>query len=201
MSGPGVRPSVDFEPAGVLPARSRRRPDPVVVTIALVVIGLAIAVLKPWGTTSESATVTPTGPPTASSETSVAPLVEPGDRAIAAAIGAAFRPHDGWGVAVITAAVGRDSLTAFRERWWPATPGVPAGASPLALSAAGVVALGITSPRRDTPLDVRAFYFRPDVGWQWLDVAPAPARDAAALALLPPTVPGVKGAPGAPGPS
>ena len=193
--------SAAFEPEPLGPRR--RRVDPVLVGVVVVVIALAVAVIKPWA-----------GPDTDVASTSARPsastgLPSPAASASGAPItwsnaSAASRPHATWGVRAIVPASKMED-PGFAERWAEATrvpsgpygPGDPdvgnatrwAAVPPTA--GADVLALGLTFPPDELPLDVRVLGAT-EAGWTWLDTNPLdPSPAVGAVLFAPPRIDGI----------
>ncbi len=118
---------------------------------------------------------------------------------------AATRPHDTWGARTIVPAAKMED-PGVTERWAEATrvpsgpygPGDPdvgnatrwAAAPPTA--GADVLALGLTFPPDELPLDVRVLGAT-EAGWIWLDTTPMdPSPAVGAVLFLPPRIDGVE---------
>lgn len=179
--------SVEFEPVKL--GRQRRRLDPVAVGLAVVVIALVVAVVKPWG---DVAPRTGSGPGPATSEpptteTSVdpdnsPPFAEPPPPAWADVVPVVSR-RDEWGIRAIVfgPAAGESGVSRqYAERWIAAGAG-ERGAMVLDVRDARVIALGVTFPPAETPLDVRIWQHHADRDLEWIDARPlneVPARGA-----------------------
>lgn len=136
-----------------------------VLGVAVVVIGLVVAIAKPWEQ-GPAAETTAKASADATGKVSALPSAAPDDRgSITAAVATAIVPHDAWGVRAIVRA------PAEQERWVAVGEGSGSGAPTVIGSLDdAIVALGITAPRRSTPLDVRIWRPTAEGGWTWLDV-------------------------------
>ncbi len=174
MSTGDPQGSVEFEPVPLGPRR--RRVDPVLIGVVIVVIGLGAAIVKPWdapsGRPAGRADAGPSGPlPSAAATGGVAPA-GPAPVATIIRIMDAERLHDAWGVrAIVQPSAGEGSRA--EERWVPVP--VPDGAAADRGATIGsrdepILAIGVTTPLLDTPLDTRVSRATSDGGWEWLDV-------------------------------
>ena len=174
---------VEFEPVRLGPRR--RRLDPVAAGAALVTIALALSVVKPWGdgpasngeiavpVTSPAAPMT-TPEPAATPGTVIPRIISAASRSVPSwsEIKPVLGQHDSWGVRAILMGGG-----SFHERWFR----FPAGGSAMstAFLDAGddvIVALGVTFPPSQAPLDVR-LWRETGHGLDWVDTEaldPAP---------------------------
>ena len=167
--------SVDFEPVR-LDAR-RRRVDPVAVGAVIVAIALVVSVVKPWGDAAILATVGDASiepGAQAASDSASPPSSAALPRVITARaessptwaqLGPVVRRHEAWGIRAVVRADGR-----YAERWFE----FPSGgtATPTMVVEVGdrsVVALGITFPPSQTPLDVR-IWRKTSRGFAWVDI-------------------------------
>lgn len=167
-----------------------------VVAVALLV-GLGLAIAKPWGGggPDDPALVAPS--PSASAEAAApspepaAPvLLDPADPWLAVGLLSAVEARDQWGISALSDGPPSGSLIpAFEEAWQRAVPTAGGPVAPLILNAPGPVrALAITAPSGDIPLDVRAWTRLTGGGWGWLLVARSASGHPAALpVLLPPS--------------
>lgn len=187
--------SVDFEPVKLDPRR--RRIDPVVIGAIVVVVALATAVLKPWEPHEAAAPAAPSpiaarasGLPGASGRPPVpaaspSASLAPGFLAMPtwAEVGPAVAEREEWGIWTIvvdqTARV--IGVTSYSERWFPLSR------SPGSETTFGddldraIVALGITFPPSDAPLDARIWRVHDDGRLEWVDahaIDPVPSRGA-----------------------
>lgn len=181
---------VEFEPRPV--GGRRRRLDPLAVAALAVAVGIALAVVKPWTSpgTGERADASPAianeGIGAPGSEAPVA-SASAAEEAPASAIlpitwslaASALEGHEAWGVRAIIRdprqRSGRPDVeppSRFVERWG-ASRRNRQGVEQARLGTAdqGVLALGLTFPADELPLDVR-IWRATDAGWTWLD-APA----------------------------
>ena len=181
----------EFEPTRLAPRR--RRLDPVLVGALIVVAAVAAAVVKPWDLAPTEGDASASAPPAVASGAVGAPATSA--PLIPAPSDGSWTP-DGPAVGspAITWSQAAAAITA-REAWGvraivldpaPATNEAPAGASAglaerwmvaeaqpaqveLGSIDAGVLALGVTFPPDDLPLDVRIWRATAS-GWRWLDV-------------------------------
>lgn len=186
--------SVDFDPVKLGPRP--RRVDPVRALVLTVVIGLAIAIVKPW---APNATPDAPGPSLAiappSMEPSGSPTPAPTARVSRAAVSTgvpaptwaevapAIKAHDQWGVRAILVArrpnVGLPASPRFQERWSRTKPDL-AGVDTayVARDEQSIVALGITFPPDIAPLDVRIWRLHANDRLEWIDARPLESGDA-----------------------
>ncbi|CAN5489189.1 hypothetical protein BH20CHL7_BH20CHL7_16460 [soil metagenome] len=187
----------DIEPVRV--GDRRRRVDPLVIGVLVVIVGVASAVLKPWGAEPAVPTRDPSflpGQAEPNTIDSAVPAgsgdllpVDPDDPRSVVAMLAALEFHDAWGVrAVVDGTVGG----AFDERWRRAVPTAGGPVAPLIIATGSPIrAIGVTAPAGRTPLAVRAWALAPSGDWAWLDARrPASDRPGADLLLLPPRIDG-----------
>ncbi len=172
--------SVEFERAPIGPRRPRL--DPVRIGVAIVVVALLVAIVKPWerptpgegAVSSDAAASASAAVPSSDAAVSASPIDSgapgpPDDAASIAGIAAAMRPHDAWGIRAIVA------TPADEERWVPVDPGSADGRSgEIGSRDEPITALGVTTPRAQTPLDVRVWRPTDDGDVEWLDVRPIP---------------------------
>ncbi len=201
--------SAEFEPTPLTPRR--RRVDPAVIGALVVVAGIGLAVLKPWVSPvpeSQAARATPPGSgaigdvatavpaPSRSSAPAVIDSTPPIPWSIASE---ALEPHDAWGVRAIVRGRETGSGTpgdgpgaGLVERWTEletATGGMETAL--LSTADQGVLALGLTFPPDELPVDVRIFR-ETERGWQWLDAEPIGVSPAVgAFLFAPPRIGGV----------
>jgi hypothetical protein len=189
--------SVEFDPVRV---RRRRRFDPLLVIVPVVILAVVIAIAKPWDAGEGSsiaqaspaasasagaaaAEASPSRPPTP--RTSPSPIAGEGPplpswSELADVVGS----HHEWGVLAVTGRVDRFTASGvdagFAASWVPA--GVAAdvvGPNPDVRSGeADVIGLGVTFPRNDAPRDIRVWLQRNGGGPEWIDVVPVPGRAA-----------------------
>jgi hypothetical protein len=183
--------SVEFEPVRL--GRRRRRVDPIVLTAAAVVVGLLVAVLKPWGTSESVGKAIVAVPPAASAASDLtgphatASVAIP--RIIEArapsgltwdALDGVVRRHETWGVrAIVIDRSTPDTPIGARSRlveaWFPvAMDGIDAPSVQVDPSGRSIVALGLTFPPAHTPLDVR-IWRATSAGLEWVDTQPVDA--------------------------
>lgn len=196
----------EFEPAPLTPRR--RRVEPVVVAALVVAAAIGLAVLKPWASPIPDDTVTRASPvgsgaigdaatarpsPTRASAAAAIVSTPPIPWSIAAD---ALEPHASWGVRAIvrgrqtgSGSPGDGPGTGLIERWTElesAADGTETALLPTADQ--GVLALGLTFPADELPLDVRIFRDT-ERGWQWLDSEPlGPSPAVGAFLFAPPRI-------------
>lgn len=201
----------EFEPAPLAPRR--RRVDPVSIGALVVAIGILAAIVKPWdardgdpgiatapsssagiGSPSTSA---PSGDPAGSAGAATAPPVSSPPIGWGRAA-EAIVPHDRWGVRAIVLDPEPDATGSphpgpvLVERWEPAEAAADALARvQLGTADQGVLALGVTFPPDELPLDIRVWRDT-DAGWVWLDTPRIGSSPAFGGQLLgPPRVDGI----------
>lgn len=176
--------SVEFEPTRL---GRRRRLDPLLLGAIGVVIAVLAAVAKPWGapdgdgdrgaaspaTASPIAAAVPSASPPVSSTTT-----HPGGSQTRSAsvpdwsdIGRAVRRHESWGIRVILRAPASDGPpTRIVERWFglPSGDGEPPAVA-VDVGRVPILALGVTFPTAQLPLDVRVWRIGP-ADPEWLDI-------------------------------
>ncbi|MBA3876206.1 MAG: hypothetical protein C0498_04590 [Anaerolinea sp.] len=177
--------SVEFEPVKL--GRRRRSIDPAMVGLVVVAAAIAIAIVKPWGVAGPATTA------------HASPTIEPSGRepepspASAAAVPPSWldvtqvvSPRREWGIrTIVTGAspkASSGSSPRYTERW------IAVGANSTDDTTATVdardnivVALGVTFPPAEAPLDVRIWLDRGRRGLEWIDARPindVPARGA-----------------------
>lgn len=180
--------SVDFDPVKLGPRR--RRVDPVRVVIVAIVVGLTVAIVKPWASTATPDAPAPSvavAPPASSPSSSPTPglraptaptLVSTGIPAPTwAEMSPIIEPHDRWGVRAILVArrpnVGTPANPRFQERWSRTTPdlnGVDTAYIPR--DDQSVVALGVTFPDDVEGLDARIWRLHANDELEWIDARP-----------------------------
>ena len=191
-------------------APRRRRFDPVVGVAAVVVLGIGLAVLKPWdGDAGSGRVASPdTSPPEALAATPDPPGAtdDPTTARPASGPSIAWRQvapimqvRDAWGVRAIVRdpepAAASEQPTAGRltERWAEVTA-VEGDAEPVVLETPdqGVLALGVTFPSDALPLDMRVWLEADDGTWVWIGAKPLdPAPAFGGYLLGSPTVRGL----------
>ncbi len=194
----------EFAPERLTGGRSRRL-DPLVIGAAVVVVGLAVAIVKPWGATEPTASVLPSDAPAvstapaASAVAQVPAVTGPADGPIGLALppvgweeaAIVVRDHEAWGIRTLIDDPEPGSSDAVER--WSALPG--SGRSPdgpevvLPSDAEAILALGLTFPTGDTPLDARIWRAVGD-GWEWLAADPLAADGVGAFLFAPPKVAG-----------
>ena len=181
--------SAEFAPER-LSTGSRRRLDPLAIGAIVVVAGLGLAVVKPWGATSESAVATAsapaevaeTAPATTDAPTVPKPAVtgrQEGPIGLTAPLlswataDAALRDHDAWGIRTLIADPDPDPAAATTEaqvveRWTEIRADrSPTKAIHLLSGDRAILAIGLTFPHDQAPLDTRLWREVED-GWEWL---------------------------------
>jgi hypothetical protein len=194
--------SVDFDPVRVRP--NRRRIDPVVVGIIVVLIALAVAIIKPW---EDHDVAIVTGPSSAAPAVAASTDV-PGSDAVGpiehaqrvpgrppptwSDLAPALTDHATWGVAAVVlgprAEAVAPSASGYLELWSPAVVD-DAGVEDAYVARAqeSIVALGVTVPRSVVPEDVRIWRIHDDGGLEWIDADPVVGRavDGTVLTIQP----------------
>ena len=177
--------SVEFDPIKLGPRR--RRVDPVVVGVLVVVIALGVAVVKPWVPSERSDAPGPSAaiaiaPPATSLGPTASPLATQGPPATPRPspspswtdIAPILDVHRAWGVEAVlllpatTASQGRPSrLVSY---WSPAAPG-PDGPQSAYISRddQSIVALGVTYPADEVPVDARIWLVHAGNELEWMD--------------------------------
>jgi hypothetical protein len=193
VDAPDRRESLDVEPIPIRRDR-RRRSDPLVVGVIVVLLGLGLAIAKPWsderaldGIADGTATVPPSAVPDPPSTTATGGF-DPLDPDAAAGLVDVIGTPDAWGVVTVT--FGRDGRnvvwqSAITTEGGPVAPLIVIGTLP-------VHVLGVTAPADETPLGIRVWGRGHDGQWHWLDIGRiVPVVPAADLLLPPPRVDGV----------
>ena len=176
--------SVDFDPVKIGPRP--RRFDPIRVLILTVVVGLAVAIVKPWEPNGTPAVPAPSGAQAvASASPSVSPTPVP-VRTVQTAVSTGLpaptwdevalvvQAHDTLGVRAIVVArrqnLGSGADPRFQELWSRAIR-APDGVDTayVAHDEKPIVALGITFPPDAAPLDVRIWRLHADGELEWID--------------------------------
>lgn len=185
--------SVDFDPVKVGPRR--RRVDPVRVLFLTVVLGLTLAIIKPWAPNATRDVPAPSvavAPPATSSSGSPTPaptaritrtaVSTDGSAPDWAEVAPVIKFHDQLGVRAILAArrpnVGSPATPRFQERWSRITPDL-AGVDTayVARDDQSIVALGVTFPPDVAPLDVRIWRLHANDELEWIDARPLEPAD------------------------
>jgi hypothetical protein len=192
---PGREPlAASFETRPLVPRR--RRFDPVVGVVACIVLGLGLAVLKPWEAGPDVDTAVGATASAAPSAAASSPAPAASDGAAAAGpvlapsvawrrVAPVVRTRDAWGVRAIvrdpaaTPATESGTDDPLTERWAAVRP-VDGDARPVVLETPdqGILALGVTFPPDELPLDVRVWLAAADDTWTWVGanpLHPAPA--------------------------
>ena len=186
--------SVDFDPVRLGPRR--RRVDPVLVGVVIVMIGLAAAVLKPWESGSESGrprasaaapVAAATGAAPASTGVSVGP--SPIGRPLSGDVAPSrlsptwddIRPYatarDAWGVDAIVddspRPAGASGPNTYRELWSELNRTAAATyAVDITADDRPVVAIGVTFPFDEVPQDARIWRVHAGRQLEWIDARP-----------------------------
>jgi hypothetical protein len=182
--------SVDFDPVRLRP--NRRRIDPVVVGIVVVVLGIAAAVAKPWEGDHQVATEAATTPPPAaiaSAAHSAAPLAivpqpvqAPGPPPPTwSDMAPAVSNHAQWGVAALVVGLPPASAappaSGFLELWSASVVGKGGSESAyVARDQQSIVALGATMPPGAAAEDARIWRVHDDDRLEWIDAHPLAGR-------------------------
>jgi hypothetical protein len=181
----------------------RRRIDPLFLGVAAVVVAIGFLIVKPWQAPSQgsASTLRPSGAfaaapsvavPTGSSHASAAPQAGPDAPYLDwAEVTGVLQPHEEWGARAIIQTVGPEAVGAvsgLAERWAPLPSEGPTAALPSDEQA--VLALGLTFPPTDAPVDVRILQAISDGTWRWLDARPVGDAPIGSFLFLPPTVDG-----------
>jgi hypothetical protein len=166
--------SVEFEPVR-LDAR-RRRVDPVAVGTVVVAIALVISVVKPWDGASipeavSNASIEAAAPaasqfrnPAASAALPAVIAARAESSPTWAQIEPVARRHEAWGIRAIVREGGR-----YVERWFEFPSGGAATPTMMIdVDDRSIVALGVTFPPSETPLDVR-IWRETSSGLSWVD--------------------------------
>jgi hypothetical protein len=201
--------SVEFDPIKLGPRR--RRVDPLVVGVLVVVIGLVVAVVKPWLPTvpseapgpSAAIAVVPPAPSLGPSQSATrpgrlpAPSPQPSPPPTWTDIAPFVSEHLDWGVEAIfqlpsTPSPGRPSR--YDSFWSPAAPGPDGPQSAyIARDDQSIVALGVTfPPGEEVPQDARIWLVHAGDQLEWIDarMVVGGIADGAMLFIRPP-IPGV----------
>lgn len=168
---------------------------------ALVVAALAVAVVKPWGGDTTATAVAEASPPSPVADPSSKPI---GNASPVPATAISARPQvgwsdlapvmvsrDEWGIHAILGTPGRTSTgtrTTYSERWSPLRE--RADDDPIAVLQLGdssLVALGISYPNGQAPLDVRIWRRSSTGTLYWVDARPVARMPAeGGLVFVPP---------------
>jgi len=190
MSELDPRGSAEFKPAKLGPRH--RRMDPVALGLVVVVVALALAVLKPWAGVDPGIAAVP-APASAAPGSSAEPsaistrgaLVPPTWEDVRSVISY----HDAWGIRAIVLGSANGETAAspgiserYAEHWAPAERDGGEDATAILDGGTGpIVALGVTFPPSETPLDVRIWLDHAGGELEWMDARPVsdmPARGA-----------------------
>jgi hypothetical protein len=178
---------------------SRRRLDPVVLIAAVVVAGVALAIAKPWsGATEPQAEVVASPAPVAdappgSDPAAAAPIVGSAEPPIGwTEAELALHDHETWGIRTLVrdpepgaAGPAMAGVAEVVERW----QGLTADDMAIGSLDPAIVALGLTFPAEEAPLDVR-IWRQADGGWEWLASDPLPDAPPDTFLFAPPRVAG-----------
>ncbi len=196
----------DCAPERLSPGR-RRRVDPLVVGVAVVALGLGLAVAKPWE--SPAAVPSPSSDPvgaatspdpevgaTATSDPAAVAPVPVGDPLVTwPEVAAISRFIDAWGARQIVRTTPADSVDPALHPVWAAAEASGSGVDLAILPPAdgAVVALGISHPATELPLDARVWADGGEGVWRWLDARRLdPSPLGGALMFTPPVRDGVQ---------
>jgi hypothetical protein len=177
--------SVEFEPVRLGPRR--RRLDPVVLGAAVVAFALVVSIVKPWdrpalgtstsGTPAESLGQTAPSDAIASATSANSPVLPQANPARQGAtpswteIEPIVRRHESWGIrAIVRNPYGAPGSPTprYAERWFRFPAGGTQMSTALIDGDHSIVALGVTFPTSQAPLDVRIWRLgRGDP--QWID--------------------------------
>lgn len=188
-----------FEPVKIGPRR--RRMDPVTIGVVVVAVALVVAIVKPWDLTGPGAVAiaSPVTSPRVDSPTPAGAAPSPASTrgALVPPIWSDVVPiiskRVDWGIRTIVlgstpdagatsspAASGTSSAPRYAEHWFAAD--VDGGEDSTAIvdeRDGRIIALGVTFPPSETPLDVRIWLDHEEGELEWMDVRPVndvPAR-------------------------
>ena len=167
----------------------RRRFDPVGLGVAAVLVALVLAVVKPWDAGSGPGSVVPSAAPPSLAAVSPAPSIEPAVATPAPAgqltwsdVRSALSRQTTWGIRAIVLRAGVPGPQgAPYDEWWVPVDGVNSFVATLDERDGSIVALGVTFPPTETPLDVRIWREHTGGDLEWVDARPVddiPARGA-----------------------
>ena len=184
----------EFRPVKLGPRR--RRLDPLAVGVLLVIGALVLAVVKPWGEEAAELAAVPSLAPSPAESASAVPSASPGEPVDPMALPTwsdvvpVVARHPAWGLRTIVRGVtpATDGSTIpisdrYAEHWYEASEN-DGGADSTALvdgRDGDIVALGVTFPPEEAPLDVRVWKRHTDGELEWVDARPVddvPARGA-----------------------
>ncbi|HEV8402541.1 MAG TPA: hypothetical protein VGQ31_05860 [Candidatus Limnocylindrales bacterium] len=190
--------SVDFDPVRLRP--NRRRIDPVVVGIVVVVVGIAAAIVKPWEGGRQGIAIAPSPPAPAAAATQAIrpapvgivpqPVPPPGPPPPTwSDMAPALVDHAAWGIAAMVAgpppASDAPPATGFVELWSPAVSESGGGDRAfLARDQQSIVALGVTVPAGAGAADARIWRIHDDDRLEWIDAHLVGGRGPAGTLLL-----------------
>ena len=183
----------EFRPVKLGPRR--RRFDPLVIGIGVVVVALVLAIVKPWDTLAPEVAAIPSVAPSLVTSAPADPSASPGEPIDPMALPTwsdvvpVVTRHPDWGIRTIvvgTTPATDGSSVAISERYaehWSEAQDVGGGLSWSVVDGGPgpIVALGITFPPDEAPLDVRIWQRHANDELEWVDVLPVddvPARGA-----------------------
>jgi hypothetical protein len=184
--------SVDFDPVKLRP--NRRRIDPVVIGVVVVIAALTLAVVKPWDARKTADVAIGSAEPAAAAAPPAASMPRatepPGPPAptwadIAPAVGA----HQVWGVAAVVL----EGLTApdlpptfdYHELWSASVAAGDGGETAyVARDDQSIVALGVTFPPGEVPADARIWRVHEFDQLEWIDARPVAGEGSDGTLLL-----------------
>jgi len=180
------RQSVEFEPVQL--GGRRRRFDPVGLGVAAVVVALVLAVVKPWDAGARSAAVVPSAALASIAAVSPAPsgpVSTPtptnSSQLPWSAVSPAISRQPAWGIrAIVDHTRVAESSGTFSE-WWVPSHGSGGDTASVDERDGPIVALGVTFPPNETPLDVRIWREHAGGEFEWVDARPiddVPSRGA-----------------------
>lgn len=194
MSDLDPRGPAEFEPVRIGPRR--RRVDPVALGVVLILAALALAVIKPWGGEETQLAAVPSASP-ATSPASPQPSIDTRGALVPPLwedVRSVVERRDEWGIRTIVLGATPDPETAppetptldgtsapsrYAERWF--SPVEDGGTTIVDEAEGSIIALGVTFPQNETPLDVRIWLDHGNDEFEWMDVHPindVPARGA-----------------------
>ena len=184
MSDRDPRGPAAFEPVKV--GSRRRRFDPVMVGLGAIALAVLVAIVKPWGAPQPG--VAGVATPSATS----APSEIPARGSLVPPTWADVRPvvvaRDAWGIRTIVLGgastapaasmtpsppASADPAWRYSDHWYAAAPGGVEDSTAILEPAGGpIVALGVTFPPTETPLDVRVWLEHAGGELEWIDARP-----------------------------
>ena len=188
----------DFAPERLSTGR-RRRVDPLVVGVAVVALGLGLAVAKPWETQVAAPAVASPAPDVAVAASDAPAAVAPvpaGDPLVTwPEVAAISRFIDAWGARQIVRTTPADGVDPALHPVWAGAETSGSGVDLAVLPPAdgAVVALGISHPATALPLDARIWVDGGEGVWGWLDARRLdPSPWGGALMFTPPVRDGIQ---------